>query len=62
MLKVPKNLLDVLVCPKCRGKIELSEEENGIVCEKCRLVYPVTKDIPVMLIDSATPLEEPENI
>ena len=54
-------MLDVLVCPKCQGKIELSEKENGIVCKKCMLIYPVTEDIPVMLIDSAVPLEEQDS-
>ncbi len=58
MLKVPKELMDVLVCPKCQGKVELNEERGGIVCKKCKLVYPVTEDIPVMLIDSAKPIEE----
>ncbi|MDR0454739.1 MAG: Trm112 family protein [Deferribacteraceae bacterium] len=58
MLKIPEDLLEVLVCPKCRGKIELSEKMGGIICKNCRLVYPVTEDIPVMLIDSAKPLEE----
>ena len=58
IMNISKDLLDVLVCPKCQGKIELIEKENGIVCKKCRLIYPVTEDIPIMLIDSAIPLEE----
>ena len=59
-MNIPKDLLDVLVCPKCRGNVELSEKEDGIVCKNCRLVYPITEDIPIMLIDSAKPLEDQE--
>jgi uncharacterized protein YbaR (Trm112 family) len=29
---------------------------NGLVCEKCRLKYPVREDIPVMLVDEAEKL------
>ncbi len=47
------ELLEILVCPQCKGEVRLDEERNGIVCEKCRLVYPVQDDIPVMLIDEA---------
>ena len=58
MINVVKELLDALICPRCRGSVELSEKEDGIVCKKCKLVYPVTEDIPVMLIDLAKPFEE----
>ncbi len=47
------ELLEILACPQCKGEVRLDEERNGIVCEKCRLVYPVQDDIPVMLIDEA---------
>jgi len=47
------ELLEILACPQCKGEVRLNEERNGISCEKCRLVYPVQDDIPVMLIDEA---------
>jgi uncharacterized protein len=50
------QLLAVLVCPKCRGEIEYRETESSLICHQCRLRYPVREDIPVMLIDEATPL------
>ncbi|WP_084211942.1 Trm112 family protein [Geoalkalibacter subterraneus] len=47
------ELLEILACPQCKGAVRFDEERKGIVCEKCRLVYPVQDDIPVMLIDEA---------
>lgn len=55
---INKDLLDILACPKCKGPIELTPEENGLVCEKCRLLYEIIDDIPVMLIDKAKNLDE----
>ncbi len=50
------QLLDVLVCPRCRGSLEYRESEASLVCHRCALRYPVRDDIPVMLVDEASPL------
>lgn len=52
---VRKELLDILACPVCKGDIE-ELSDNGrefLLCRKCRKMYPVKEDIPVMLIDEA---------
>ncbi len=54
-----KKLLDILVCPKCKGSLKLTASTDGLVCEACRLEYPIREDIPVMLIDEAKSLETP---
>ena len=52
---VDQELLNILVCPNCRGPIEYREPESVIACVgECRYVYPVVDDIPHMLIDEAT--------
>ena len=56
-MAISKTLLDILACPKCKGEVTLNEEEDGLICATCRLLYPIRDDIPVMLIDEATPLE-----
>lgn len=56
-MPVSKELLDILCCPKCKGDIHLNDKKDGLVCESCRLVYPIKDDIPVMLIDEALPLD-----
>jgi uncharacterized protein YbaR (Trm112 family) len=52
-----KELLDILVCPKCKGEIHLTAGEDGLVCERCRLLYPIRDEIPIMLIDEAQTME-----
>lgn len=46
-------LLEVLACPKCRGKLEYREDEQSLLCHECRLRYNIEDGIPVMLIDEA---------
>lgn len=50
------KLLEILVCPKCKGDLDYRREENELVCPTCRLRYEVREGIPIMLIDEAKPL------
>ncbi|NIM03263.1 Trm112 family protein [bacterium] len=56
-MAINKELLNILACPKCKGNVHLSEKEDGIICDNCKLMYPIKDDIPIMLIDEAIPLE-----
>lgn len=56
-MALDKQLLDILVCPKCKGDLLLSGEEDGLVCNACKLKYPIKDDIPIMLIDEAIEIE-----
>ena len=49
------ELLEILVCPHCKAKVELKHDGSGLLCTnaECRLVYPIRDDIPVMLIEEA---------
>ena len=51
-----KELLDILVCPKCKGELELTSEEDGLTCNACKLKYLIQDEIPIILIDQAEPL------
>jgi uncharacterized protein YbaR (Trm112 family) len=54
---VPADLIDLLVCPQCKGDLEyLTAPAESLICHVCRLRYPVEDDIPIMLIDEALPL------
>jgi uncharacterized protein YbaR (Trm112 family) len=55
---IKKELLEILACPKCKGDIFLTEEENGLVCKTCKLLYEIKDDIPIMLIDEAKQWDE----
>lgn len=55
-MAVDQQLLDILVCPKCKGEIHLSEQKDGLICDACRLEYEIRDDIPIMLVEEAKPL------
>jgi uncharacterized protein YbaR (Trm112 family) len=55
-MAISKELLDILACPKCKGDIKLNAAGDGLVCEACRVMYPIKDDIPIMLIDEAIKL------
>ena len=57
-MTVSSDLLDILVCPQCRGDIHLTEAGDGLICEACRLVYEIRDGIPIMLVDEARPLDQ----
>jgi hypothetical protein len=52
-----KDLLDILACPKCKGDLRLNEAGDGLICDRCRLLYEIRDDIPIMLIDEARPID-----
>ena len=54
---ISKELLDILACPKCKGPVKLIKDNSGLACDKCRLVYEIREDIPIMLIDEAKKME-----
>lgn len=54
------DLKEILACPKCKGDLEFLEEQHEIRCHACRLVYRIEEDIPVMLIEEASPFDGPK--
>ena len=56
-MAVSQDLLVILVCPKCKGKIDLNDSKDGLTCDACQLIYEIRDDIPVMLIDEAKPIQ-----
>jgi len=61
---VDKKLLDILVCPICKGALVYRQSEKELVCRFDRLGYPIRDSIPVMLEQEARrlTLEELEGI
>jgi len=52
-MPISSELLEILVCPLCKEAIELTPDQTGLKCIKCKRVYPIKDDIPVMLVDEA---------
>ncbi len=55
-MQLTKQLIDVLVCPKCKGKLEVIPDAV-LRCNSCQLDYPVRDGVPIMLIDEAVPVQ-----
>jgi uncharacterized protein YbaR (Trm112 family) len=54
------KLLDILVCPICKGPLKYNKQKRELVCMADKLAYPIRDDIPVMLEEEARQLEESE--
>jgi uncharacterized protein len=56
-MSLKPELLEILACPQCKGDLEYREAEQALLCQACKLRYRIEDDIPVMLIEEATPLD-----
>jgi len=56
------KLIQILVCPICKGPLQYKKVEQELICKPCRLAYPVKEDIPVMLEDEARKLPADEEV
>jgi uncharacterized protein YbaR (Trm112 family) len=57
-MTLSQELLDILVCPQCKGTLLYKRDNNCLICQSCRLAYPVRDGIPVLLVDEAEPVPE----
>jgi len=53
-MPISPELLEILICPACRGNLELKPDSSGLRCVQCHRLYPIRDEIPIMLIDEAT--------
>jgi uncharacterized protein YbaR (Trm112 family) len=56
------KLLDILVCPLCKGPLIYKKAEQELICKPCRLAYQIKDDIPVMLEEEARKLAAEEEV
>ena len=54
------RLLEIVVCPVCKGPLDFRKANQELVCKACKLAYPVRDDIPVMLEEEARQLSHEE--
>ena len=62
MSAVDPRLLEILVCPLCKGKLVYRKAAGELICKADRLAYPVKDGIPVMLEDEARKLPPEEEV
>jgi uncharacterized protein YbaR (Trm112 family) len=56
------KLLDLLVCPICKGPLRYKKPEQELICKPDRLAFPIKDGIPVMLEDEARKLPPDEEV
>ena len=56
--KVDPKLLELLVCPLCKGRLTFNRDTNELVSEKAKLAYPIRDGVPIMLVSEARRLED----
>lgn len=56
------KLLEILVCPLCKGPLVYRKEAGELICKPDRLAFPIRDGIPVMLEDEARRLEATEEV
>ena len=52
-MAIDEELLEILACPVCKVRVELTDNGDGLKCGQCARVYPIRDDIPVMLVEEA---------
>lgn len=57
-----KELLSMLVCPLCKGKLKYDRHRNELICTFEGLAYPIRDGVPVMLEEEARRLSEDEKL
>lgn len=59
---IDPRLLEILVCPLCKGPLVYRREAAELVCKADRLAFPIKDGIPVMLEDDARRLDPAEEV
>lgn len=60
-MSIDKKLLEILVCPICKGPLQYATEQTELVCLTDKLAFPIVDDIPIMLENEARQITEDES-
>ncbi len=55
---IEKKLLDILVCPKCKGELIYDELKDILICKKDKIYFEIKNNIPIMVLEKAKKLDE----
>jgi uncharacterized protein len=56
-MSLDAQLLEIIACPKCKGRLELKFDASALLCRACGLAYPVVDEIPNLITEDAQPIE-----
>ena len=57
-MSLDPKILDIIACPKCKGRLESKPDGSALLCRACRLSYAVVDEIPNLITEDAKPLED----
>ncbi len=57
-MPIDERLLDLVCCPKCQGDLIYDKKREALICPRCKLLYPVKEDIPILLIEEAEAIDD----
>ena len=57
-MSLDPKLLEIIACPKCRGRLESKSDGSALLCRACRLAYPIVDEIPNLIVEDALPLAD----
>ncbi len=57
-MSLDPKLLEIIACPKCRGRLEGKPDGSALLCRACRLSYPIVDEIPNLIVEDAQPLAD----
>jgi uncharacterized protein len=58
LMPLDAKLLEIIACPKCKGRLELKGDGSALLCLACHLAYPVVDEIPNLIAEDALPLDK----
>ena len=57
--QIDRTLLEILACPACHSPVR--QEGEWLVCDQCKVKYPIRDGLPIMLVEEAEPIEADES-
>jgi uncharacterized protein len=57
-MEIDTRLLEILVCPLSKGRLEYDPHAQELISRRAGLAYPIRDGVPILLVDEARPLEE----
>lgn len=52
-----KKQIELIACPECQGRLIYDKNSKELLCEQCKLAFPVEDGIPALMIERARKLE-----
>ena len=60
-MALDQKLLEILACPEDKGSLLYFESEHALCNPRLKRRYEIRDDIPVMLVDEATTVDDAEH-